>query len=135
MIHKKRGQGSGKWNVPGGKALPGESLEATAIRETREETGIVPTKLRKIGTLEFYFPNGGSWDNTCAVFSAEEFAGSLIPENEECSAQWVRLEAIPYSGMWEADRRWIPLVLEEKPFHRAYYFGADDRLLEEKIFS
>lgn len=133
MIHKKRGQGTGKWNVPGGKVRPGESEEAAAIRETEEETGLRPSGLRLAGRLEFYFPEGNGWDNTCAVFTTEVCAGTLVPESEECSAEWVSLHAIPYEGMWDADRRWMPLLLDGKTFHRAYVFDAQDRVREENV--
>ncbi|RZA07781.1 MAG: 8-oxo-dGTP diphosphatase [Proteobacteria bacterium] len=124
MIEKKRGQGAGKWNVPGGKLQKGESEEAAAIRETIEETGIEPADLRLAGRLEFYFPESKSWDNTCAVYTAEKFSGSLVAENEECSAHWVAVDKIPYDKMWDDDRLWVPLLLAGAPFHRVYTFDA-----------
>src|ERR1700758_1652223 len=71
MIFKKRGQGAGKVNVPGGKIRPGESTEEAAARETVEETGLRPLGLREAGRLEFFFPESENWDNTCTVFTAE----------------------------------------------------------------
>ncbi|MFN7039496.1 MAG: NUDIX hydrolase [Alphaproteobacteria bacterium] len=46
----------GKWNVPSGKPLPGETAHQTATRETLEETGIKvkPIKLLKNFWNEFY---------------------------------------------------------------------------------
>lgn len=135
MIHKKRGQGAGKLNVPGGKLLPGESEEQAAARETLEETGILPAGLRLAGRLEFYFPVSDSWDNTCAVFVAERCSGTLVPETEECSALWVPRASIPLEKMWDADRLWLPLLLAGKPFHRAYVFDRHDKVLEERDLS
>jgi len=133
MIEKKRGQGAGKWNVPGGKISAGESAAEAAIRETIEETGIRPLDLRAAGKLEFYFPESDSWSNICSVFTAENFSGELIPENIECSAHWVNLDQIPYEKMWDDDRLWIPLLLTGKYFHRIYHFDANDKMKSEEI--
>jgi len=133
MIEKKRGQGAGKWNVPGGKIHPGESAADAAVRETIEETGIRPLEVIEAGTLEFYFPESESWDNICTVFTAEEFSGALIPENEECSAHWISLDQIPFEKMWDDDRLWVPLLLAGEPFHRIYQFDANDRMKTEGI--
>ncbi len=134
MILKKRGQGAGKWNVPGGKIAEGESALAGAIRETEEETGLRPTDLMELGRLEFSFPEGNSWDNHCSVFVSRNFSGDLVAENEECSATWVPIDEIPFDKMWESDRIWVPLVLAGKKFHRAYVFDAKDRMTSETDF-
>lgn len=41
----------GKWEVPGGKFLEGETLDACASRELFEETGIVLDHFQEIGVL------------------------------------------------------------------------------------
>ena len=132
MIRKKRGQGAGKVNVPGGKLRAGESAEAAAVRECVEETGIRPEALREAGRLEFYFPENENWDNTCIVFTAEAFSGSLSPESEECSAHWEDLSKLPLDQMWDADRLWLPYLLAGEPFARAYVFDRHDRVKEER---
>jgi mutator protein MutT len=40
LIQRAHPPGAGKWSVPGGKVELGESLEAAALRELREETGL-----------------------------------------------------------------------------------------------
>jgi len=132
MIHKKRGQGAGKINVPGGKIQAGETEESAARRETIEETGIEPLTMKQAGKLEFYFPYSDSWDNTCTVFVADNFAGSLISESEECSAHWLPCATLPLDKMWDADRLWLPYLLAGKEFHRAYVFDSSDRVIEER---
>jgi 8-oxo-dGTP diphosphatase len=133
MIEKKRGQGAGKWNVPGGKIQKGESAESTAARETLEETGILPSRLSHRGTLEFYFPKSKSWDNICQVFVSEHFTGNLIPESEECYAHWISLDKIPYEKMWDDDRHWLPELLKGKQLHRTYIFDEKDQMEREIV--
>lgn len=133
MIYKKRGQGAGKWNTPGGKFAPGETAEQAAIRECIEETGIEPLQVKELGLLEFYFPESKSWDNICHVFYTEDYRGQLISDSEECSAHWIPLDQIPYEKMWDDDRLWVPLLLEKKKFHRVYTFDALDQMKSEKI--
>ena len=133
MIHKKRGQGAGKWNVPGGKIHDGENELSAVIRETEEETGITPEEPKKIGTLEFRFPKGNHWENTCEVFVAKKFNGDLVLETEECRASWVQIDKIPYEKLWDSDKRWLPLALSGKPFHRVYVFDENDKVVEEKV--
>lgn len=47
------------WVLPKGTPDPGESLEATAVREVREETGLEVRPTRKIGTLDYWFAAEG----------------------------------------------------------------------------
>lgn len=119
--------------MPGGKLGAGESEEAAAIRETEEETGIRPSMVKLAGRLEFYFPESKSWDNTCAVYTAENFSGQLVPESEECFAHWVPLAEIPFHRMWDDDRLWVPLLLSGEYFHRVYTFDAQDHMKSEEI--
>lgn len=133
MIEKKRGQGAGKWNVPGGKFAAGETAAQAAVRECIEETGIKPHAVKEMGLLEFYFPESDSWDNICSVFTAEAFSGSLIASSEECDAHWVSLDSIPYDKMWDDDRLWVPLLLAGKKFHRIYWFDKNDHMAREEI--
>ena len=42
----------GEWELPGGKGDPGETVDATLIREVREETGLTVLPTRFIGASE-----------------------------------------------------------------------------------
>ena len=133
MIFKKRGQGEGKWNVPGGKISPGESAEAAAVRETIEETGIQVSSLRVAGQLDFLFPKKNGWDNSSTVFITTTFSGKVIPETEECSASWIPIERIPYDKMWDDDHLWFPLVFSGQFFQRRYSFDENNEMSQEEI--
>lgn len=43
------------WGLPKGTPEPGESLQATALREVREETGLGVTIAGDLGTIEYEF--------------------------------------------------------------------------------
>ncbi|MBF8304695.1 MAG: hydrolase [Dehalococcoidia bacterium] len=43
------------WNLPKGTPEPGETLDTTALREVREETGLSVFIKRKIGFVKYWF--------------------------------------------------------------------------------
>ena len=45
----------GSWALPKGTPMPGESREQTAIRETREETGLDVTIIEPIDRIDYWF--------------------------------------------------------------------------------
>lgn len=45
----------GLWGLPKGRPMQGESLEQTAQREVREETGLQVEIQRPVGAIEFWF--------------------------------------------------------------------------------
>jgi len=122
LIHKKRGLGGGKINAPGGRLEPGESLSEGAIRETIEETGVRPIAPEKVGEISFQFLDGYSLH--CTVFVASRFEGTPI-ETPEAKPFWCRVEEVPYEGMWEDDRHWVPLLLAREMFAGFFVFDGE----------
>ncbi len=78
----------GPWSEPGGKHEPGESLEGTALREAREETG-VEIDLRGL-TSATVMVNGCEGElpisRLIAVFDARYRSGEPRPEPDEIHA-------------------------------------------------
>lgn len=129
LIRKKRGLGAGKINGPGGRLEPGESPRECAIREAREELHITPTGVRYAGENLFQFVDGYSIH--AHVFKASDLVGEPT-ETDEAVPLWVPLDAIPYDEMWEDDRLWLPLMLEDRPFSGRYVFD-DDVMLDHEL--
>ena len=50
---------SGQWALPGGSREPGESVEETALRELREETGVVVAPDEVLGVLDDFATRSG----------------------------------------------------------------------------
>lgn len=54
LVHPSGNYNRGKpWSIPKGSPDPGEAMEATARRETWEETGVVAGGLRELGTATY----------------------------------------------------------------------------------
>lgn len=97
--HAKFAQGM--WDLPVGKAAPGEPITATAVRELSEETGLLvdPADLRLAHVIHSSFgvesPNGF----VTIVFATHRWSGeptNLEPMKHAC-VDWVDVEAIPES--------------------------------------
>ena len=129
LIHKKKGLGAGKVNAPGGRITPGETPRQAAIRETIEEVHMEPKNPEKRGELFFQFKDGYKLHGE--VFFSTEFSGTPT-ETDEADPFWCEIDNIPYDGMWEDDRYWLPLALSGTPF-KAYFIFDDDRMVDKKI--
>lgn len=125
MIHKKTGLGKGKINGPGGRIEPGETPKEAAVRETEEETGIIPRDLKQKAELSFIFTNGYSLFVT--VFLASGQSGTMT-ETREALPFWCPIEEIPYKEMWEDDPLWLPHVLNGKYVSGRFIFEEDKML-------
>ena len=131
LIRKKRGLGAGKVNAPGGKIEPGETPLEAAVRETREEVGVVPLDPSARGTLRFQFVDGYSLH--CTVFLASDCVGNPH-ETPEALPFWVPEHAVPYGEMWEDDRHWLPQMLAGSFFNGRFAFDGDQMLFKELEF-
>ena len=128
---KKRGFGAGRWNGFGGKVKEGESLEETAKREMKEESGVDIDDIEKVGIIEFEF-EGNPEIIEAHIFKAKNFEGELI-ESEEMKPQWFYIDEIPFKDMWPDDLHWMPLFLKGKKFKGKFLFGESDVILEKEL--
>ena len=129
LIRKKRGLGAGKINGPGGRLEPGESFDACAVREVREELGVTPLHLEKLGQHGFQFVDG--YSTFVHVYRAVDLAGTPV-ETDEAEPLWFDLDAIPFDEMWEDDRHWLPLVIGGRRFTGRWIFDGD-RMLDHTL--
>ncbi len=107
----------GSWGFPGGFQEYGESLEQTAVRETREETGVEVELLRLLG-LHYTTDDPRKRVNT-AIYLArplqEDVAVSLIPSDDASEAGFFSIDALPESIAFEHSRAVLSELLEQFP--------------------
>ncbi len=75
------------WEIPAGRVDPGEELVEAAARETEEETGWRPAKLR---LLTAFHPTSGLSDQRFTIYVAEDAAhvGDPTDLNEAAEVRW-----------------------------------------------
>ena len=90
---------NGKWDLPKGKLDPGEELEACAVRELKEETGLENVKPEKPLCITYHtYHQQGKFilkESHWFLMKAER-QGNFIPQVEEGieKVQWVPVEKL-----------------------------------------
>jgi len=109
----------GKYNGLGGKLERFEDAATGMVREIEEEAGIVCTRMRLRGTINWcgFGKQGEDW--FCFVFLIEAFSGTPHAGNHEGSLEWVPRERLMQLPMWEGDQHYLPLVFDADP--RAFH--------------
>ncbi|XP_057369343.1 oxidized purine nucleoside triphosphate hydrolase-like [Daphnia carinata] len=130
---KKRGLGEGKWNGFGGKVELNEIVIQGAVRELREESGVVADEcnLLRRGVITMYFENGDG-PFLIHVFQCNEWKGE-ITETEEMKPQWFDIDRIPYDLMWSEARLWYPVFLSGCSFEASFSYDTKGDIIEHVI--
>ena len=88
LIQRGYGKDQGKWSLPGGRRDKGETYRETAVRETREETGI------RMSADELYYSGRSA---RFEVWRGRHIGGRLRVQRKEClDAKWFQIDMLPH---------------------------------------
>ncbi|MCS6931772.1 MAG: NUDIX hydrolase [Acetobacteraceae bacterium] len=110
LVRRGRPPRLGEWSIPGGAQRLGETAEAAARRELREETGVEVGPLRLACVVDAISRDAAGaprFHYTIVDFCGLWTAGEPRPGDDVSEAGWFPPEALPQLGLWEEARRAI----------------------------
>ena len=135
MLHRVKKENDlnrDKWVGIGGKLEAGESPHECAMREIKEETGLVATDLQYRGLVTFVSEKYGT--EYMHLFTVKSFSGDLIDDCNEGVLEWVDKSQVTSLPIWEGDKIFLELLNgETRFFSLKLVYDKDDALVSSKI--
>jgi 8-oxo-dGTP pyrophosphatase MutT (NUDIX family) len=117
------GKREGTWALPKGNIGPGESPEATAVREVTEETGLEGVSHGKLGDVKYVYTRDGQRIFKVVSFYLVRYRRGRIDDvpdafrHEVAEARWLPLDDAPrllaYGGEREMAQKALALLSAE----------------------
>ncbi|HEX4221017.1 MAG TPA: NUDIX hydrolase [Pseudonocardiaceae bacterium] len=103
VVHRPRYD---DWSLPKGKAEPGETLPACAVRETREETGFLAVLGRLVDEVSYRLTSGSRAGarKTISYYAGQAVGGGFRANDEVDDLRWLRPERAAVQLTYDADR-------------------------------
>lgn len=112
LIKRGHAPRQGEWGLPGGMQNLGETIFEAAIREAREETGLVITPLGIITALDAITYDAArkiEYHFTIIEVVAEAAEGEAEAQDDAHDARWASLEEVETLCAWEEVTRIVRL--------------------------
>ncbi|WP_253829716.1 NUDIX hydrolase [Prauserella aidingensis] len=97
------------WSLPKGHIEDGETVEDTAVREVREETGILARVVRPLGSIDYWFvAERRRIHKTVHHFLLEAHGGELSDDDVEVTeVAWVPLDELDSRLAYTDERKLV----------------------------
>jgi 8-oxo-dGTP pyrophosphatase MutT (NUDIX family) len=99
--------------LPKGHPEPGETMKDAALREVREETGIVARHLEKLGDIRYWYARDGERVlKVVSFFLLRYRSGSVLDHDHEVEeALWIPLAEAPDRLAYKGEREMAAAAL------------------------
>jgi len=94
LIKRKNDPGKGMWAFPGGFVEDGEELEAAAIRELQEETGLEMRALKQLHTFATVGRDPRFRSLSVIHYAIVDTPGNVKGDDDAAEAKWVNVKDI-----------------------------------------
>ena len=118
LIRRRQAPRVGQWSLPGGAQELGETVEHTARRELREETGLSVGRLRLIDVVDLIDRDEGAHvvqHYTLIDFATELGAAEPRAGGDAAEIRWAPLDGLEAYNLWDDTRRVIELAATRRP--------------------
>jgi 8-oxo-dGTP diphosphatase len=96
---------------PGGKLEALESPSECAVRELREETGLIADHVVLRGIVREVSPRP-DWQWLLFIYVVDAWTGTQVEHCPEGVLAWWQIDALPVDRMPDADREFLPRILD-----------------------
>jgi ADP-ribose pyrophosphatase YjhB (NUDIX family) len=109
---RRRDKDGQTWTLPKGTPIPGETLEETALREVREETGLSVRIVSPLDAIRYTFVQRGTRiHKTVHYFMMEATGGGLEDHDHEFEeVRWIAFQEAPGILSFETERSLVGLA-------------------------
>lgn len=131
---KLTGLGKGKIVGPGGKQEPGESPVETAVREVREEVGLMleADALVPLARVTYPFVGRRELSQRSHAFVTRVWRGE-VRASPEIDATWWPLKELPVTRMWSDATLWLPRALAGEFVEATFEMGPLDEVVSQTL--
>jgi 8-oxo-dGTP diphosphatase len=134
MMHRIKKQNDvnhGKWIGIGGKFEENETPLECALREIKEETGVVAYNLKYRGIVNFISDIFET--EVMHLFTTDSFDGDINFDCNEGVLKWVKKTEVLDLNLWEGDRIFLDFLTQDRPFFKLTLTYKGDTLIDYKV--